>query len=194
MPIYVDLEGTTQDEFFHFLIEEIAVAVATISKTDVQLNAVVESLSYHGYAEAEYTDRFFNHDLRILLEALQQFGEIHHEGQQLRLILLLDEMDVISKYDHLTQQQLRRIFMRDFSATLGAVVAGIQISKEWDRVESPWFNLFNEIALEPFARVVAAHAQNGCTVVSKPCGFFQEFGICQHLFGLRRKGPGRVLR
>jgi hypothetical protein len=52
----------------------------------------------------------------------------------------------------LIQQQLRRIFMREFAATLGAVVAGIQISKEWDRVESPWFNLFNDIALTPFTR------------------------------------------
>ena len=58
----------------------------------------------------------------------------------------------MSKYDRLVQQQLRRIFMREFSATLGAVVAGIQISKDWDRVESPWFNLFNEIALTPFTR------------------------------------------
>jgi hypothetical protein len=31
-------------------------------------------------------------------------------------------------------------------------VAGIQISKEWDRVESPWFNLFNDIELTPFSR------------------------------------------
>ncbi|GIV78255.1 MAG: hypothetical protein KatS3mg050_2649 [Litorilinea sp.] len=64
----------------------------------------------------------------------------------------MDEMDVMSRYDHLIQQQLRRIFMREFAATVGAVVAGIQISKEWERVESPWYNLFNEIALEPFSR------------------------------------------
>jgi hypothetical protein len=61
-------------------------------------------------------------------------------------------MDVMSSYSRLAQQRLRRIFMRDFAATLGAVVAGIQISKEWDRVESPWFNLFNEIELGPFNR------------------------------------------
>ncbi len=152
LPIYIDLEGTTQEEFFHFLIEEIAVGVSSIAQGDADLIAAVDSLGYHEHIVAEYTDRFFNHDLRALLEVLQQFGEIHHEGRQLRLILLLDEMDVISKYDHLAQQQLRRIFMRDFSATLGAVVAGIQISREWDRVESPWFNLFNEIALEPFTR------------------------------------------
>ena len=30
------------------------------------------------------------------------------------------------------------------------MVAGIQISKAWDREESPWYNMFNEIALEPF--------------------------------------------
>ncbi|MCB0072734.1 MAG: hypothetical protein KDE20_14790 [Caldilineaceae bacterium] len=59
---------------------------------------------------------------------------------------------MLSRYDQLVQQQLRRIFMRDFAATMGAVVAGIQISKEWDRVESPWFNMFNEIALQPFTR------------------------------------------
>ena len=61
-------------------------------------------------------------------------------------------MDVFNAYDHLIQQRLRRIFMRDFAATLGAVIAGIRISKEWGRIESPWYNLFNEIELEPFNR------------------------------------------
>jgi hypothetical protein len=34
-------------------------------------------------------------------------------------------------------------------------VAGIAISKEWDRIESPWYNLFNEIAMQPFSRAEA---------------------------------------
>ena len=42
--------------------------------------------------------------------------------------------------------------MRDFAATMGAVIAGIRISKDWGRIESPWFNLFNEIELKPFSR------------------------------------------
>ena len=112
----------------------------------------MEQLHYHNVARADYTDREFNRDLRTILRALQQHSEAHHPGKQLRLILLMDEMDVINGYDHLVQQQLRRIFMRDFAATLGAVVAGIQISREWDRIESPWYNLFNEIEVEPFAR------------------------------------------
>ena len=61
-------------------------------------------------------------------------------------------MDTLSHFDHVYQQQLRRIFMRDFASTVGAVVAGIQISKDWDRIESPWFNLFNEVAMQPFTR------------------------------------------
>jgi hypothetical protein len=67
-----------------------------------------------------------------------------------RVILLLDEMDVVSAYDTVVQQQLRRIFMSPLAANLGAVVAGIQISKTWDRLESPWYNMFNEIPLELF--------------------------------------------
>ena len=61
-------------------------------------------------------------------------------------------MDTLNRFEHVYQQQLRRMFMRDFAATLGAVVAGIEISKEWDRVESPWFNLFNEVAMQPFSQ------------------------------------------
>jgi hypothetical protein len=47
--------------------------------------------------------------------------------------------------------------MQTFAQNLGAVVAGIQISKEWDRIESPWYNLFNEIKLAPFT-AEEAHA------------------------------------
>ena len=89
------------------------------------------------------------------MRLLEQYAEAHEDRRQLRLILLLDEVDTLSHFDPLYQQQLRRIFMRDFAATLGAVVAGIAISKEWDRVESPWFNLFNEIAMAPFSHAEA---------------------------------------
>ena len=87
-----------------------------------------------------------------MIKALQSYGEERNPGKHLRLILLLDEMDVFNAYDHLIQQRLRRIFMRDFAATLGAVMAGIRINKEWGRIESPWYNLFNEIELAPFNR------------------------------------------
>ncbi len=151
VPVYVDLEGTPQSLFFHFLIDEIAETVDALAHMDGGIKAQLANLRYHTTIGSDYTDRDFTRDLSRVTNLLEEYGAVHQPGKQLRLILLIDEMDVMSKYDRLVQQQLRRIFMREFSATLGAVVAGIQISKEWDRVESPWFNMFNEIALTPFS-------------------------------------------
>ena len=152
VPVYVDLEGTTENEFFHYLIEEIALGVLLIDGVGDGVHNAVSRLRYHSVNHFDYSDRDFNVDLRCLLAELQEWIESVAPVRNLRLILLMDEMDVMSQYDHLVQQQLRRIFMRDFASSLGAVVAGIQISKEWDRVESPWYNLFNEIAVQPFSR------------------------------------------
>jgi hypothetical protein len=152
VPIYVDLEGTPQEQFFHYLMEEIAVGVESMEAAAEEITPHLRDLRVHTTADAEYTDRDFNRDLNRLTGVLEAYGVRHDPAKQLRLILLMDEMDVMSRYDPLVQQQLRRIFMREFAATLGAVVAGIQISKDWDRVESPWYNLFNEIALAPFDR------------------------------------------
>lgn len=139
VPIYMDLEGTPQEIFFHTLMAEIVAGVSLILPNR-------PPLQFDQIAAKEYTDREFVVDLREILNALRE----QDPTRQVRLILLMDEMDVMNDYDSLIQQQLRRIFMQTFAQNLGAVVAGIQISKEWDRVESPWYNLFNEIALEPF--------------------------------------------
>ncbi len=46
--------------------------------------------------------------------------------------------------------------MKTFARNLGAVVAGVHISKEWERLESPWYNLFLEMELPPLSREEAA--------------------------------------
>ena len=152
VPLYVDLEGTEEDTFFHFLMEEILHTASSLSGLTPETKAALQDLLYYRPGHEEYTDREFIRDLRDVIKALRHYGEERHPGKHLRLILLLDEMDVFNAYDHLIQQRLRRIFMRDFAATLGAVIAGIRISKEWGRIESPWYNLFNEIEVEPFNR------------------------------------------
>ncbi len=152
VPVYVDLEGTAQETFFSHLMDEIIDGVEALEGAETELSPFFLDLRHATLPSTYYTDRDFNRDLGKVTELLQDYGYRHDPDKQIRLILLMDEMDVMSKYDHLVQQQLRRIFMREFAATLGAVVAGIQISKDWDRVESPWYNLFNEIALEPFTR------------------------------------------
>jgi len=152
IPLYIDLEGTAEESFFHFLMEEMLNGALTLPDANEELRPNLSGFLYHHTADSAYTDREFSRDLRELIELLQRYAKKRYPEKRLRIILLLDEMDVISAYSHIVQQRLRRIFMRDFAATLGAVVAGIQISKDWDRIESPWFNLFNEIALQPFDR------------------------------------------
>jgi hypothetical protein len=113
---------------------------------------MLDELYFHATLATDYNDRTFSRDLRQVIRMLEEYSVRHCNGRQVRLILLMDEMDTLSRYHHLIQQQLRRIFMREFAASVGAVVAGIEINKDWERVESPWFNLFNEIAMQPFGR------------------------------------------
>lgn len=153
VPVLIDLEGTTEDQLFLQLAEEICQAVGGLPDLPPGALHRLQLLACH--APNRYTDREFGRDLRAIVHVLEQYAAERRDQRQLRLILLLDEVDTLSQFNPICQQQLRRIFMRDFAATLGAVVAGIAISKEWDRVESPWFNLFNEIAMAPFSRAEA---------------------------------------
>ena len=140
IPVYMDLEGTSQSRFFYALMDAIWGALQAYALDNPPRLEFVESMP------EDYTDREFTADLRLALDSVIEAVA----PRKARVILLLDEMDVVSGYHTVVQQQLRRIFMSPLAANLGAVVAGIQISKTWDRLESPWSNMFNEIPLELF--------------------------------------------
>lgn len=141
IPVYVDLEGTPQHRFFRCLMDAIwgTFQVYAMGRTP--------RLRLTEPGRAEYTDREFMADLRQLLDLLKEVAA----PRKLRVVLLLDEIDVVGGYDSVIQQQLRRVFMSPLAAHLGAVVAGTQIAGAWDRPESPWYNMFNEAVLEPFS-------------------------------------------
>jgi AAA+ ATPase superfamily predicted ATPase len=145
VPVYIDLEGTQEEELFHVMMEEIVrVLPAYLAETP--------ELEFAEEPAATYSDRAFSRDLRAILEALEQTTT-----KRIRIVLLMDEMDSINSFDPLVQQQMRRVFQRASARSLGAVVAGIEISKEWDRIESPWYNLFNELKLGPLDEEAARH-------------------------------------
>ncbi len=141
IPVMIDLEGTPQEYFFHLMMD------ATLDAARGYLPDERPTLYFHTVPAAQYSDRDFTADLRALLDALKPVTAPHLP----RLVLMLDEVDVINGYDTLIQQQLRRILVSELSENVGAVVAGAYISKAWMREESPWYNLFYEIALEPFS-------------------------------------------
>jgi hypothetical protein len=139
VPVLIDLEGTPQERFFHFLMDNVYGVLRAYLPQPPHLS--VQTITPSGY-----TDRDFMADLRLVLDALKPVAA----PRNVRVILLLDEIDVINGYDTILQQQLRRIFMSSLAQNLGAIVAGVQISKSWDRAESPWYNLFNELVVDPF--------------------------------------------
>ena len=99
VPLYVDLEGTEEDAFFHFLMEEILHTASNLSGLTPDTQAALHGLRYYRPEYAHYTDREFIRDLRDVIKALSTYGEETHPGKHLRLILLMDEMDVFNAYD-----------------------------------------------------------------------------------------------
>jgi len=137
IPVYVDVEGVPQAEFFHLLMEEIAAGCQAAGHT-------IPALRFTQKAATDYNYRDFLHDLQSLLEALQAASQ-----KTIRLTLLLDEVDAMNGYDQLVQQQFRRILMKQFARQVGIVASGVHVFQEWSRQESPFRNLFVEIHLDP---------------------------------------------
>lgn len=139
VPVYIDLEGTLEVDLFGAMMEPLVRSLPRVLRQ-------TPALRFQHVDWGEYDHREFAHDLDIILEELARTTR-----KAVRVVLVLDEMDVINNYQPVTQQQLRRLFMRSSQHSLGAVVAGVNISKFWERVESPWYNLFNEVELGPLS-------------------------------------------
>ncbi len=139
IPIFVDIQGTSEQAFFHTVMDEIVAALAEYLPT-----LLMPTLDFEPQTSA-YHARGFGKDLGRIIKALQQ----NHPGKTIKLVLLMDEMDVMNTYDQRTQSQLRSIFQKDLTRNLGIVVVGVNLRQEWERYESPFYNMFTMLKLEP---------------------------------------------
>jgi len=98
---------------------------------------------------AAYSGREFQRDLRTVVKTL--CGP-QPDGRTERMVLLIDEADVMYSYNERALQEFRRIFMNDYAAYLSCVFAAVNIQRQWKRYESPLYNLFQQIELPPLAR------------------------------------------
>jgi len=73
-------------------------------------------------------------------------------SRQVKLVLLIDEVDVLNEFSERVNQRLRSIFMKTFSEHLVAVMSGVGIKRIWTSEGSPWYNFFDEIELAAFSR------------------------------------------
>lgn len=141
-PVFVDLQGTPEERFFATLGTEIV----------DELKAILPAgtVAAPGRDGTEYGHRELVRDLRVIIEALARTTPRH-----VKLVLLIDEVDELNAYDPRVNQRLRSLFMRAFAEHLVAVVAGVEIRKQWEQHGSPWYNFFEEIELTPIARDAA---------------------------------------
>jgi hypothetical protein len=68
--------------------------------------------------------------------------------EDVRLVLLVDGIDEVNRYDPRTAQRVRSLFMAGFSENLVMVATAVEIDKRWEQEGSPWYNFFEEIELD----------------------------------------------
>jgi tetratricopeptide (TPR) repeat protein len=142
-PILVDLQGTREERFFATVMEDILQELGR-ELNSTELGEALRSGEDYGF-------RAFVADLRAVLEALEEKGP-----KQVKLVLLIDEVDELNAYDPRINQRLRSLFMKSFAEKLVAVVSGVEIRKQWEKEGSPWYNFFEEIEIGAIDREAAA--------------------------------------
>ena len=139
IPVLANIEGTPETEFFHTLMEEL------VGAGKKHLPAEVISNLTFDLANPTYSARIFSRDLQLILKNLQSV-----KSKPIRLVLLLDEMDIFNHYDIITQSQLRRILQRFSNRNFSVVTAGVKLRQDWAGESSPFFNMFVPVTLTPF--------------------------------------------
>lgn len=139
VPIYIDLQGVPEDKFFSSMIEDIVDGCKSYLDNELDLQFHQNNDGYDG--------RNFSRDLKSLIIHLRS-----KSTKDLRLVLLMDEVDELNRYSDRVNQRLRSIFMKTFAENLVAVMSGTQIRKKWESEGSPWYNFFEEIEIRPLKR------------------------------------------
>jgi tetratricopeptide (TPR) repeat protein len=141
-PVLVDLQGVAEESFFHAIMNDAMDALALPTATLAMLR--------YSPTRPQYDGRDFSHDLQLVLAELAT-----RTTRSVRLVLMLDEIDVLNEYSERTNQLLRSIFMKTFSEHLVAVMCGVGVKRTWSSDASPWYNFFEQLRLTPFSRADA---------------------------------------
>jgi hypothetical protein len=139
-PVFTDLQGVTEGDFFHALMTDVVEALPPAAAT-------LEVLRFRSEEGQAYDGRDFSHDLQRVIEDLKRGST-----RQVKLVLLIDEVDVLNEFSERVNQRLRSIFMKTFSEHLVAVMSGVGIKRIWTSEGSPWYNFFDEVELTAFSR------------------------------------------
>jgi tetratricopeptide (TPR) repeat protein len=176
-PVYVDLQGTPESQFFATLAEDVFHELAPLLD-GMQPGGGVDPDTDYGYRELVA-------DLRRVIKALEDTT-----SKQVKLALLIDEVDELNAYDPRVNQRLRSLFMKSFAENLVAVVSGVEIRKQWDKEGSPWYNFFEEVEVKPIGRSDAEE------LITRPIGGVFRFDqrVIDRILELTGSRPYHVQR
>ena len=169
-PVYVDLQGTPETLFFQTIAEDIF----------QELAPVLDGLKPGQELSGGYSYRDFLRDVRAILKTLNK-----RTSRQVKLVLLIDEVDELNDYDPRINQKLRSLFMKSFAENLVAVVSGVEIKKHWEREGSPWYNFFEEIEVSPLG------PQDARELIERPINriFKLDGGVVERIISLTAGKP-----
>ncbi len=176
-PVYVDLQGTPESQFFATLAEDVFHELESLLGGMQPGNGLDPAADY-GYRELVA-------DLRRVLKVLEE-----RSSKQVKLVLLIDEVDELNAYDPRINQRLRSLFMKSFAENLVAVVSGVEIRKQWDKEGSPWYNFFEEIEVTPIGR------DDVVELITRPIGgvFKIDQAVIDRIIELTDRKPYHVQR
>ena len=138
-PVYIDLKSTPEDRLFATAGDAVLHEVARLCPGSARHD--------RGSRGADYDHRGLAGDLRRTVRALGTTS-----SKMVRLVLLVDGIDEVDNYHQRTTQRLRALFMASVAENLVMVASGSEISREWEREGSPWYNFFEEIELAGLCR------------------------------------------
>ena len=176
-PVYVDLQGTPESQFFATLAEDVFHELESLLG-GMRPGEGLDSDVDYGYRELVA-------DLRRVFKILEK-----RSSKQVKLVLLIDEVDELNAYDPRVNQRLRSLFMKSFAENLVAVVSGVEIRKQWDKEGSPWYNFFEEIEVTPIGR------DDVVQLITRPIGgvFKIDQAVVDRIIELTDRKPYHVQR
>jgi len=133
VPVFRNIQDVPQELFWLALIRAIADAVPG---AESQLHARTK---HTGYDDFDAQD-----DLAMIIEQLRtQFAP-----RRPLLVLLLDEIDTLQRYEPIVRQRFRA-FCQHVQDAMQVVLVGVLPPRAEVSETSPWYNIFAPIALEP---------------------------------------------
>ncbi|MDH4125665.1 MAG: ATP-binding protein [Gammaproteobacteria bacterium] len=169
-PVFIDLQGTPESRFFQTIAEDIF----------QELAPHLGGLAPGKDLSEDYSYRDFVRDLHAILKVLRS-----RTSKKVKLVLLIDEVDVLNDYDPAINQKLRSLFMKSLAENLAAVVSGVEIKKRWERQGSPWYNFFEEIEVAPL------ETYDGLELIRRPIrGIFKlDRGVAEKILAITGGKP-----